>query len=79
LAFALALDAISNPGPADFQRAGGSSLCSLLPIDLSELLRPPLVSGLLQIIAADLRSGLPDPHLAPNEPPLMPYARDEIE
>lgn len=79
LAFALALDAISNPGPADFQRAGASSLCSLLPIDLAELLRPPLVAGLLQIVASDLGTGLPDLHLAASEPPLMPYARDAIQ
>lgn len=76
LAFALALDAISNPGPANATRAGGpSALCRLLPVDVTALLRIPIVRSLLDIVSQDLQTGLPRPHLASEEPPLMPYAR----
>lgn len=75
LAFALALDAISNPGPADFERAGGASeLCGLLPIDLETLLMPERAADLLTIVADSLSGGPPDPHLATSEPPLRDYA-----
>ena len=75
VAFALAVDAISHAGPADVARAGGpSALCGLLPVDVTALLQAPLVSGLLDIVAFELANGLPDPHLAVVEPPLMPYA-----
>jgi len=73
--YALALDAINNPGPADAARAGGpSSLCGLLPVDVTALLQAPLVRGLLQIVASEFENGLPNPHFASAEPPLMPYA-----
>lgn len=76
LAFALALDAIGNPGPADVARAGGSAaLCRLLPVDLRASLQAPVVRNLLAIVAQDLQTGLPQLHLASEEPPLMPYAR----
>ncbi|MGQ0620703.1 MAG: esterase/lipase family protein [Panacagrimonas sp.] len=79
VAFALAVDAISNPGPADVERAGGpSELCRLLPVDLAALLSAPIVTGLLEIVADSLGRGLPHPHLAASEPPLMPYAMDEL-
>lgn len=75
VAFALALDAIDHDGPADVTRAGGSAaLCRLLPVDVTVLLQAPIVSGLLQIVASTAQTGVPDPHLAPGEPPLMPYA-----
>lgn len=77
--FALALDAIENPGPADPARAGGpSALCGLLPVDVGALLQAPLVRGLLEIVASEFDNGLPNLNLAPAEPPLMPYARSEI-
>lgn len=79
LAFALALDAISNPGPANVERAGGSALCSLLPVDLASLTLQPPVQGLLTIVADDVQRGLPELHLANQEPPLMPYAHDALE
>jgi len=74
IAFALAVDAISHSGPADVTRAGGASLCRLLPVDVTVLLQAPIVSGLLQIVASSLGTGLPNPHLAAGEPALMPYA-----
>lgn len=74
VAFALVLDAISHSGPADVTRAGGTSLCRLLPVDVTVLLQAPIVSGLLQIVDSTLQTGLPNPHLAAGEPPLMPYA-----
>lgn len=74
LAFALALDAISNPGPADFERAGGSALCLMLPIDLAALAMPENVAGLLAIVQSTVQDPMLDPHLASAEPPLMPYA-----
>ncbi len=75
VAFALAIDAISQPGPADPARAGGpADLCRLLSIDITALLQAPLVRGLLGIVAFELANGLPNPHLAVVEPPLMPYA-----
>lgn len=79
LAFMLALDAISNPGPADFQRAGGASLCAMLPIDLAALAMPENAAALLTILEDDLQTGLPDPHLSNREPPLMPYAQDALD
>lgn len=75
LAFMLALDAISNPGPADFERAGGSGLCAMLPIDLAALAMPENATGLLTILQDSLAGGAPDPHLASGEPPLMDYAQ----
>ncbi len=72
--FALALDAINNPGPANVTRAGGpSALCGLLPVDVTALLQAPLVRGLLEIVASEFENGVPNPHLAAREPPLMPY------
>lgn len=80
LAFALALDAISNPGPADVTRAGGSSqLCGLLPVNLAELTMPQRAADLLTIVASTVGNGLPDPHLANAEPPLMDYAQDAAD
>ncbi len=79
LAFELALDAISNPGPADFQRAGGAALCAMLPIDLAALAMPESASALLTILEDDIGTGLPDPHLANSEPALMPYAQAALD
>lgn len=80
LAFALALDAISNPGPADIERAGGASgLCGLLPVDIEELAMPSNVTGLLNIVATTVQDPMLAPHLALGEPPLKDYARGDIE
>lgn len=75
LAFALALDAISNPGPADVERAGGASeLCGLLPVDLESLLMPERAADLLEIVSDTLGNLPPELHLTSSEPPLKPYA-----
>jgi hypothetical protein len=75
LAFALVLDALENPGPADVQRAGGSSLCGLLPIVPGQVVAPEAVAGIIQALQQEPANGLPDPHLVAAEPPLKPYAR----
>ena len=79
LAFALALDAISNDGPADVERAGGASgLCGLLPVNLADVAMPGNVVGLLEIVASTAQDPMLNLHLAPGEPPLKDYARGEI-
>lgn len=79
LAFALALDAISNEGPADVQRAGGASgLCGLLPVDLEEIAMPSNAVGLLEIVASTLGEPQLGPNLAAAEPPLRAYAQGEL-
>jgi hypothetical protein len=75
LAFALVVDAISNPGPADVQRAGGSALCGLVPIVPDQIIAPEAVSGLIQVLQQEAGNGLPNPHLAAAEPPLKSYAQ----
>jgi len=75
LAFALVLDALEHPGPADPARAGGSSLCGLLPIVPDQIVAPEAVSGMIQVLQQEPANGLPDPHLSAAEPPLKPYAQ----
>jgi triacylglycerol esterase/lipase EstA (alpha/beta hydrolase family) len=75
LTFALVLDALEHPGPADPARAGGSSLCGLLPIVPDQIIAPEVVSGLLQVLQQEPANGLPNPHLSAAEPPLKPYAQ----
>lgn len=74
LTFALVLDALENPGPANPQRAGGSSLCGLVPIVPGQVIAPEAVSGIIQALEQEPANGLPNPHLASAEPPLKPYA-----
>lgn len=76
LAFALALDAISNPGPANIARAGGAAkLCSnLLPLLPQENIGDYTVTGLLTALASENASAIPNLHLAADEPALKPYA-----
>jgi pimeloyl-ACP methyl ester carboxylesterase len=76
LAFRLALDAISNPGPANIERAGGAAeLCGLLPIIPDQIISSQAVAGLLGIIRQEIENGLPQLHLSVEEPPLREYAR----
>lgn len=75
LTFALVLDALEHPGPADPARAGGSSLCGLLPIVPGQIVAPEAVSGLLQVLRQEPANGLPNPHLSAQEPPLKAYAQ----
>ncbi|MDB5987100.1 MAG: lipase [Nevskia sp.] len=82
LAFALALDAISNDGPADIARttatAGGKTqLCGIVPIvpsfDIAPL--PELLTGLIGAVLKEPGNGLPALHLSKVEPPLKAYAQ----
>lgn len=76
LAFELALDAISNPGPADIERAGGASgLCGLLPIIPDQIISPMAATALASILRQSLEAGLPTINLVSQEPPLKPYAQ----
>ena len=77
VAFELALDAIAHPGPADVERAGGASLCGLLPVVPNLVIPsvPDLLGGLITILMKEPGNGLPALHLAPAEPELRPYAR----
>lgn len=76
LAFELAVDAITNPGPADVTRAGGAALClNPLPIIADPALASAGVTALLDILQRDAAAGLPDLHLVDAEPPLKPYAQ----
>ncbi len=75
VAFALSLDAIEHPGPADVERAGGAELCNALPIvpDLVLAPLPDLLSGVVGAVMQE--SGLPGLHLTSEEPALKPYAQ----
>lgn len=75
LAFELALDAISQPGPANFERAGGAALCGLLPIVPDQAISPTLLTDLLGLLPIEIANGAPGLRLATAEPPLKPYAR----
>ncbi|HEY0913922.1 MAG TPA: alpha/beta fold hydrolase [Solimonas sp.] len=76
VAFELALDAIEHPGPADVERAGGATLCGLLPVvpNLAIAPVPQLLSGLITVMMKEPGNGLPALHLARQEPELKPYA-----
>lgn len=77
LAFALALDAISNPGPANIERAGGASaLCGLASFVPDQIVAPEALQGMLAILLDEMQHP-PSmaPHLTTEEPPLKPYAQ----
>jgi triacylglycerol lipase len=72
--FTLLLDALSQPGPTDPARAGGSDLCGL-PLVPDPVVDPNLIEDLLGVILSEpfhLPTGIP---LTPSEPELAPYAR----
>lgn len=75
LAFELSLDAITHPGPADFERAGGAALCGLLPLVPDQVIAPTLLTDLLGLLPLEIANGAPGLHLATTEPPLKPYAQ----
>lgn len=77
LSFELALDAISEPGPADFERAGGAALCGLLPIVPDQIVSPAAATALLGIVRQSAEAGLPQLRLRADEPPLKPYAQQD--
>jgi triacylglycerol lipase len=73
LSFELTLDAISHPGPANLERAGGSALCGLAPIIPDQIVHSSAVTAMLAILPKE--SGPPALHLVSEEPPLKPYAQ----
>ncbi len=77
LAFALAIDAITHAGPANFERAGGMTLCSLPLLDISGLAQPGTGAAvLLGILQGEASYGLPTGlDLSAGEPPLKPYTQ----
>jgi triacylglycerol lipase len=76
IAFELAVDAISNPGPADIARAGGQALClNPLPLIADPALASDSVNILLDILQRNAEAGFPDLHLTTEEPPLKSYAQ----
>ena len=75
LAFELALDAITHPGPADVERAGGAALCGLLPIVPDQAISPTLLTDILGLLPIEIANGAPGLHLTTVEPPLKAYAR----
>jgi triacylglycerol lipase len=74
-AFELALDAITHPGPADVERAGGAALCNALPLVPGIGLPPNFVLELLALLPSEIQNGLPGLNLVHAEPPLKPYAQ----
>ncbi len=74
VSFELALDAITHPGPANVERAGGAALCGLLPIVPDQILPPDFLVRILGLLPIEIANGLPGLHLALQEPPLKPYA-----
>lgn len=75
VAFALAIDAISQPGPADPARAGGAAICNPLPIIADPVLASAGVQALLNILQSEVSNGVPALHLVTAEPPLKDYAK----
>lgn len=75
LTFELTLDAISNPGPANIERAGGAVLCGMADIVPDQISSPAAASALFSILQQEPGNGAPSLHLAAQEPPLKPYAR----
>ncbi|TXI09892.1 MAG: alpha/beta fold hydrolase [Rhizobium sp.] len=75
VAFALALDAIEHDGPADPVRAGGSALCTNIPIILDPAIASAGANALVTILQSDIAAGVPNPHLVSAEPSLKPYAQ----
>jgi triacylglycerol lipase len=75
VAFELTLDAITHPGPANVERAGGAGLCNLLPLLPSQAIAPDLLVQLLGLLPIEIANGAPGLHLATREPPLKPYVR----
>lgn len=73
LSFELALDAISHPGPASFERAGGEALCGAAAIVPDQLVSSSAVTAMLLILPKE--SGPPNLYLSTEEPPLKPYAQ----
>ena len=80
VAFALALDAINHPGPADVQRAGGDDLCGLPLLPAISLNVAGLFSGGTEVLQMEFQNGPPSElHLSAGEPPLRDYAQARLD
>ncbi|MGB1581106.1 MAG: lipase, partial [Nevskiales bacterium] len=77
--FALTLDAILNDGPADVERAGGASLCTLPLLVPGVSLPPTFLLDMAGLLPMEVENGLLDPHLASEEPALKPYAQGAVQ
>ncbi len=75
LTFELTLDAISNPGPANIERAGGAGLCGLAPFVPDQIIGTSDATVALAILQASVTGSQPDSHNTNEEPPLKPYAQ----
>lgn len=75
LAFELTLDAISQPGPASLERAGGAAaLCGAAAIVPEQVVWPEAALAMLALMRNESLPAQPL-HLSAGEPPLAPYAR----
>lgn len=79
LAFALTLDAISNPGPASVERAGGAAKLCALPVLPQENIGSYTLPGFLDVLPTEGVNSIPNPHLVTAEPALKPYAQAVLD
>lgn len=73
VAFELTLDAISHPGPANLERAGGAAICGQAPFVPDQIIASSAVTAMLGILPKE--GGPPALHLVKEEPALKPYAQ----
>jgi hypothetical protein len=71
--FELTLDALSNSGPANVERAGGTELCGLLPLP-DQAISATLLEDFATVFGSEAAQGFPDIQLVETEPPLRDYA-----
>lgn len=80
LTFNLTMDAITHPGPANVDRAGGKALCNkLAPLLPQENIGAYTVTGILKALTSEDVSSIPNLHLAASEPRLKPYAQAYLD
>lgn len=77
LTFELTLDAITHPGPANVERAGGASaLCGLASFVPDQIVASGAAADVVETLRWGLQNGtLPQLHRYTEEPPLKPYAQ----
>lgn len=75
LAFELTLDAITHPGPANVERAGGTALCGLVSLVPDQIVASTALTEMLGLLPIEMATGAPELHLAQREPELREYAR----
>ncbi len=71
--FDLTLDALSNAGPANVERAGGAELCGLLPLP-DQALSATIFEDFASVFGSEQAQGFPGAELVEEEPPLRDYA-----